>query len=400
MPAPLLDTRNFYRDLAPLPEFADAPDSRQHVSLPADWWVLVADIAGSTAAIESGHYKNVNSVGVACIAAVLNIDRERDIPFIFGGDGATFAFPADLLERVRCAMRGVQRMASQSFGLELRAGLIRADTLLQGGLRLQVAKIQLSAHVTQAAFSGRGWDEAERRLKAREQQNIELIDEKNEPAEADFSGFECRWQAVPNFNGHKLALLIAAISHDPEENLATYRQVTQQLQHIYGELPDYHPLRAAALNLALSPAELQNEWRVRNQQRPWSQRLAYLARMIFQNLAGRYLFKRRQDTASVRWSHYRDELVENTDFRKFDGVLRMVIDGSDTQAAALSEFLAQQQSAGKLAYGMHKSPAALLTCLVQSYNGKHLHFVDGSAGGYALAARQLKRQLAERKAQA
>jgi hypothetical protein len=42
---------------------------------------------------------------------------------------------------------------------------------------------------------------------------------------------------------------------------------------------------------------------------------------------------------------------------------------------------------------MYKSRAALVTCLVQSYNGNHMHFVDGSDGGYALAARGLKEQL-------
>jgi hypothetical protein len=38
-------------------------------------------------------------------------------------------------------------------------------------------------------------------------------------------------------------------------------------------------------------------------------------------------------------------------------------------------------------------PQALLTCIVFSYNGNHVHFVDGSDGGYALAARSLKAQL-------
>ena len=40
------------------------------------------------------------------------------------------------------------------------------------------------------------------------------------------------------------------------------------------------------------------------------------------------------------------------------------------------------------------SREALITCLVESHAGRHLHFVDGSEGGYALAARQLKAQLA------
>lgn len=42
---------------------------------------------------------------------------------------------------------------------------------------------------------------------------------------------------------------------------------------------------------------------------------------------------------------------------------------------------------------MYKSRKALVTCLVQSYNGNHMHFLDGSDGGYALAARGHKQQI-------
>ena len=64
------------------------------------------------------------------------------------------------------------------------------------------------------------------------------------------------------------------------------------------------------------------------------------------------------------------------------------------QIAALQARLAAEQAAGALAWGMHSSREALITCLVESHAGRHLHFVDGSDGGYALAARQLKTQLA------
>ena len=99
------------------------------------------------------------------------------------------------------------------------------------------------------------------------------------------------------------------------------------------------------------------------------------------------------DTKAVRWSHYTDEMVENTDFRKFDGMLRMVMDGSEAQYLDLREYLEGQYREGKLVYGMHRSREALLTCIVFSYNGNHVHFVDGSDGGYAVAARGLKAQL-------
>jgi hypothetical protein len=86
-------------------------------------------------------------------------------------------------------------------------------------------------------------------------------------------------------------------------------------------------------------------------------------------------------------------MVENSDFRKFDGTLRMVIDGSEAQYRDLRDYLDGEHRHGRLVYGMHRSREALMTCIVFSYNGYHLHFVDGSDGGYAIAARDLKAQL-------
>ena len=123
------------------------------------------------------------------------------------------------------------------------------------------------------------------------------------------------------------------------------------------------------------------------------ERVKYFVRMLLLNLAGVYLFARKMDTKAVRWSHYPDEMVENTDFRKFDGMLRMVMDGSEAQYGDLRGYLEGQHREGRLVYGMHKSSEALLTCIVFSYNGNHVHFVDGSDGGYAMAARDLKVQL-------
>ena len=44
----------------------------------------VADIRGSTQAIESGHYRDVNFVGAACITALLQ-KLGPHLPFSFGG---------------------------------------------------------------------------------------------------------------------------------------------------------------------------------------------------------------------------------------------------------------------------------------------------------------------------
>jgi hypothetical protein len=396
MPQATLESMHFYRAVPAMLSFDEATDGRMHVDLPPDWWIVIADVIGSTQAIEAGAYKSVNTVGVACIAAVTNVDRELDLPFVFGGDGATFAVPDVLLERVTVALRATQRLARTGFGLALRVGLIRVQELADQGHPLRLGKMQLSPHVTQPVLSGSGWEEAERRVKTPGGAGMIAVDEHAGPADASFEGFECRWQGVPSFNGHKLSLLIAATASNGDINLDTYRRAFSRIQAIYGDVAQYHPLRVDRMRMAFNPRLLSHEWRVRAAQLGTWRRCFYFMQMVFQNLAGLVLFARNMDTEAVQWSRYRSDMVNNSDFRKFDGMLRMVIDGSDAQAEQLQQYLEAEYRDGKLAYGLHKSREALVTCIVQSYNGNHRHFVDGSDGGYALAAQALKRRLAKR----
>ena len=388
-----MTTVSFYRDLAALGSFADAIETDRHVPVPADWWIVVADVTGSTQAIESGAYKKVNTVGAACIAAVVNVDRSVDIPFVFGGDGATFVVPDTLRERVIPALREAQRLSRQSFDLVLRVGMVQVSTLAANGLTARLAKVRVSPNVTQPTFSGRAWDEAERMVKDPLAANVLRVEEHDGPCEGSFEGFECRWQGVPSFNGHKLALLVAATSDDASLNLATYRDLSDKIAKTYGDISSYHPLRAAKMRLSFSPSELAHEWRVRSSRLGLAGRVKYFARMVLLNLAGVYLFARGMDTSTGRWSRYVDDMVENSDFRKFDGMLRMVMDGSEAQSEDLRSYLERRRREGRLVYGMHKSREALVTCIVFAYNGNHVHFVDGSDGGYAMAARGLKAQL-------
>lgn len=387
------DSNNFYRNLPAIVSFAEATDGRLHADLPSDWWIVIADVIGSTKAIEAGQYKNVNTVGVACIAAVVNVDRSIDLPFIFGGDGATFAIPNSVYNRVIIALRAAQQLARTSFNLSLRVGLIQVSTLIKDDYWLKLGKVRLSQYVMQPALSGRGWEEAERRVKANNGAGVIKVNETEGEINASFEGFECRWQNVPSFQDHKLSLLVSAISADADANFATYQRVLQKIQSLYGDVAQYHPLRANRMQLTFNPRLLSHEWRVRSTQFGIQQRIAYFANLLFLNAAGRYIFSKNIDTKLVKWSSYKQDLVENSDFRKFDGILRMVMDGKNAQAQALQTYLETEYRQGNLVYGLHKSREALLTCIVESYNGNHLHFVDGSEGGYALAARDLKQRI-------
>ena len=88
---------------------------------------------------------------------------------------------------------------------------------------------------------------------------------------------------------------------------------------------------------------------------------------------------------------YLRELVENSDFRKYDDTLRMVIDCTPELADTLERRLAAAAAAGIARFGVHRQDRAMMTCFAPSMiQSNHVHFIDGANGGYALAAMALK----------
>lgn len=81
----MMDTESFYADLPILNHLLELTNSKNFKSLPSDWYLIITDIVGSTQAIESGYYKDVNLIGASSIIAVLNIAGQIEIPFGFGG---------------------------------------------------------------------------------------------------------------------------------------------------------------------------------------------------------------------------------------------------------------------------------------------------------------------------
>ncbi|NNJ12551.1 DUF3095 domain-containing protein [Chloroflexales bacterium ZM16-3] len=385
---------SFYDKLPALERFSDIVDAKNFVPAPGDWQVAISDVRGSTKAIAAGRYKEVNMAGAASIVALLNVAGGREIPFVFGGDGATLLIPPELLGQARAALAGVRAMARREFGLELRVGFVPVAEVCASGAEVLVARMRVSEHYDQAVFSGGGLAFAEHLIKDPELGPRYALAEADSAEEADLSGLECRWQDVPSRHGETLSLLVmAAPGSSPLAASAVYREAIAQIEAAYGSERDYHPLSVSRLRANFNPLQLLAETKLRTPPGPPT-RLRYLLEIWGTNI-GVSLYRIYQAARGQTpwWDAYREVVFRTADYKKYDDTLRMIIAGNAAQRERLTAYLEDGYRRGQLVYGIHVTDRALMTCLVFERMGRQVHFVDGADGGYALAAKAMKEQL-------
>jgi len=376
-------SEDFYENLPALDSLWAIAEPQHFTPVPLDWFVALTDVVGSTQAIAAGLYKEVNTVGACSIVAALNAVPKRNLPFVFGGDGATLLVPPRHLAAVETALLGTQTMARQSFGLDLRVGVVPVADVTHPIL---VAKLALSPHYHQALLAGGGIAQATALVKHPEKG--EAYRPPARPAVADFTGLECRWQDIPSPSEDILSLIVIARAEPP---YPVYRQVLQMLEKLFdGPVPN--PVTPANLRLALRWRRLTTEMRVFAGDRPSWQRFWCLLKIWGLTLLGHWLMVQGVQTPEGSWGHYKGQVAFTTDFKKFEDGLRMILACSQRQRETLLAFLEQQHQQGNLDYGWHRSDRARMTCLVFERFGRQVHFVDGADGGYVLAAQILKQR--------
>ena len=383
---------SFYSRIEPVDDFEALVRPESYVPLPEDWSVVVADVADSTGAIEAGEYKAVNTVGVSVIAATVNVLRPVEIPYIFGGDGARMCIPGRATPDVACAMSATIAVARESFGLELRAAIVPVTYVRELGHEVLVARHRVSPHYVQCALHGGGAEFAERSLK-RGELPAEFLITPDPSADADYSGLECRWGEIPSPLGETVAVIVDATTEEGR-TLEAYGPIMDRIQATYGDADRCRPVTEGGLRVTLSRAILGNESRLKRWRDPLVVRLAHDLLLRAQVILGWFLLRFRVRTGDVDWGTYQGDLISNTDFRKFDGSLRLVLAGSAGQRKELEEYLSGLRQRGDVSFGIHVARSALMTCLIEHRQSAHFHFVDAAGGGYALAARALKESVA------
>lgn len=380
----------FYESLPILPGFSATFDPSVYTSLPDDWYLALTDVRNSTSAIESGRYKEVNTMGAVAIMAVVNLTGRYNFPFIFGGDGATIAIPADLLVDVAAALKSIRTMARESFELDLRCALIPMTEIRARGQDVRITRYGVTDLFAQAAFDGGGIKLAEQILKDDNWNDRFGIDSIASDEKADVTGLECRWNEVPNERGEVHSLLVEVLEQDANRRFELYREIFSKLNVIYGELDEAKPITIDKLSLTLNNKKLSVEKRVRTFGGGKSEGFKYALKLRIQWLFGVVLMGFNLKSKFVDWGLYKKDLVDNTDDRKLDDMLRLVLAGTELQRYAIQGYLEELYQQDKIVYGLHHASSALITCVILNHHREHIHLVDGNDGGYAKAALSLK----------
>lgn len=387
-----MNTERFFADLPPFDGFAGAVEPRSYHDVPADWCIAITDVEGSTAAIAAGRYKDVNVVGAASIVSMNNAAKDLLLPYVFGGDGTTLLFPSSRREAIEVALRGVRRLARERFDLGLRIGVVPVAALRDDGFSVQAARFRLSPWVSLATLAGSGIAEAERRIKSPTLGERYSVADEGADGAANLDGFECRFEPLQSHRGHIVSLLVVAQAPDTGARAATYHQVLDTINAALEDVDSANPARHESLNIANDLAHFEQESKLRAGAGRWA-RFRYALGAWAVAGVGRFLLRTGWRIPGFDGAKYRDEVIAHTDFRKFDEMLRMVLDVTPAQLATLERALADLYAEGRIAYGMHTSASAVMTCLITNHERDHVHLVDGADGGYAMASVMLKRQL-------
>ena len=124
---------DFYSGIPVFRGFSSLMDPALYSPLPDDWTIGIADIVESTRAIAEARYKAVNMAGASVIAAVTNALEGREFPFVFGGDGASFAVSPDDLATAREALAATAVWVKEDLDLVMRVALVPVAAVRANG---------------------------------------------------------------------------------------------------------------------------------------------------------------------------------------------------------------------------------------------------------------------------
>ncbi len=375
-----MPAESFYARLPAIRSVAEALDERLYAPAPPDWLLAFSDIRGSTAAVAAGRHSDVNFCAAAMIAALAN--ALGPIPYQFGGDGAVALVPPEEGVRARVILARARAFARRDFALDLRVALVPLSALAARGASLTVGRYEPIPGSVYALFRGGALMLLEDAVKGAGDAALAaaamIADAEDDGEPPDLTGLSCRWTPVRAARGRMVSLVLRAGDH---------KALHDEIAKIAG-VPRLNAVELAGLSARWPPAGMIREARARRGKRPLALMLPLVA---IETLIAWVVVRFRLKIGRFDAARYVREVAASAiDFARAGDTLCLVFDCPEGRIEAVRARLEEGARRGELRYGMQVSDHAVMTCLVASTAGGHVHFVDGGDGGYTRAAAQLK----------
>lgn len=373
---------DFYHKISSFNNFIQFTEEEHYHDVPDDWTLIMSDIVSSTELFDKGAYKLINMIGVSTIVAASNALKTLDFPMVFGGDGATVLVPSEKVDIVKSYLAATIHNSLNEFKVKIRIGCISIAEIKKNGLAIQVAKFALPGGPYISFLRGDGLDWFEKKIKS----DCYLINEDSSVNIAEvMSGLSCRWAPVHNTQGVILTLIIKPVDQNCDSK-DLYNLIKNIDSVVALNDPKSNPISLAKMSLGNFDTEAKIENKLTQ-----SASVSKIKFKMFLTIIMKF-FNIKIDGIGLR--NYLYDNASHSDFKKYDGTVKLVIDCSIDQKDKILNLLQDSFLSGKIIYGFAQSESALLTCFVKKYSqGQHIHFVDGNNGGYTLASKRLKQQL-------
>ena len=372
--------QNFYSSL----KVHDAPvhklirNRNIFTKVPEGWAVVVTDVLDSTKAVNSGNHQKVNLAATGSVVTVMNTLKSNlkdfEVPYFFGGDGAIFLIPADQEEKVINALTTFSSHVKKNLQLTLRTGSVLVSDIYRSGYEINIAKVRMNKYLVIPLVLGNGLQHAEDLVK----NNFDPTrnDSITSPA-LDLEGMECRWDKIaPKKEKNKVVCLIVSCPDESSQS-QIYGDILDMIDLTFGTFNQRQPIATTRLKLNATLAKIREEMMARI----GKNKLSYLLKHFLITYFGKFYFKYFAEGRS-----YLNKVSQLSDTIMIDGSLNTVMEGGTSQIEMLTNYLDLLEREGKIKYGLHATYASVMSCYVQDRGDNHIHFVDGTEGGYTSAA--------------
>lgn len=357
-------------------------DDTYFVDVPKSWHVVVVDILNSTSAVNAGNHHQVNLTATGAIISVLNairkVKRSNEIPYFFGGDGATFIVPSSLLNKIIHVLDNYRIHIKRKIDLVLRVGEIPVSKLIESEVQLKIAKHRLTDKLSIPIVLGDGLKVAESIIKSSfKEEETTAFDE----TLLNLEGMECRWdQILPDQQQTKVVCLLLDASLEKDQR-NVYKKVLAQMDEDFGKFENRQPIKSNNLKLDPNPTKVWEEMKIRLTSTSW---LYFFKSWLKTNFGRIYL------NLTSNGKQYLSQIEQLSHTFMLDGMINTVFTAEQKSIDRFIAFLDELERDKKLIYGIHVTHASIMSCYVLDRRTTHSHFVDGTEGGYTSAAKMFK----------